>query len=131
MPTALDNGQRSPRKLLAEAVERAMVKLFSQFRRRRRPSDTKLTTALLAESSSFLIVIDGWSKKARYIERHAAYEQARRRQQAIDADPTMDIAFIVGTTEEGLKQFGTDALYRAHLKAKALSESLDDPPSAA
>jgi hypothetical protein len=78
-----------------------------------------------------VIVIDGWSKKARYIERHTDSEEASRRQDAIEADASLDTAFVVQANEETLSQFGTDTLYRMHLKAKALGTESDHPPFAA
>jgi hypothetical protein len=106
-----------------------MEKLLSRFRRRGR-SDKNPIDELLGDAKFFVIVIDGWSKKARFVERHTDLEEASRRRDAIDADATLDTAFIVETTEETLR-VGTDTLCRMHLKAKALGTEVDPPPSAA
>ena len=50
--------------------------------------------------SSFVIAIDGWSKKAVYMERHTSSDEAMARKDAIDADGTQDTAFVVEKGEE-------------------------------
>jgi hypothetical protein len=79
----------------------------------------------------FVIAIDGWSKKAIYIERYDADSgEAEARRDAINADASLDTAFIVQTNEDALRMFGPDVLYEWHLETKARMREFDPPPSA-
>jgi hypothetical protein len=78
-----------------------------------------------------VIAIDGWSKKAAYMERHTSWDEAMARVHAINADGSQDTAFAVEAGEETFRHLSPEALYQHHLQTEAWLQEFDHPPSAA